>query len=164
MLNTLNVARTVDWRVAQGLTGLKKLRICGIAIVDQENRLSDYLAQYLEIIIERIPVHCRIYFGEQDGGPAVEAHMQDMVQKISDADQTFTELKNAYSMDASRLEKAWKGIAQLVKQGCRSGCKEDFRFEDRRAGGELERAWLQQRRVKHQLMEGDDNIDDDDMN
>ncbi|CZT15243.1 uncharacterized protein RCC_12223 [Ramularia collo-cygni] len=133
----VRTARVADWRVAQGMIGLKRLRICGIAI-DPANCPSSELSTYLGIILERVPADCEVCFGEENGGAEVEAHVQDMVEKIKAGQsimQTRVLVKSAGAIEVAMLESAWKDIEDEVVKGCKSGFKEDFRFADRRANG-----------------------------
>lgn len=140
-----NTARVADFRAVQGLTDLNTLRICGIAMPDPLQMLPDHLATYLRIILERVPAGCEVLFGEKEGGPEVEEHVQDMVRKMKVMlweNELFSDITHAYPMGGERLESVWKSIEEGVDKGCKSGRKEDFWFEERRTNGELDRQWL----------------------
>lgn len=142
--------RPIDWRTIQGLTGMKKLRICGITTPACHGHLSERLSRDLSMICERIPTACEMSFGEVEGGPQVQAHVEDMVDKFQDDGDT-----TAYAMGGTRLEGVWKSIEDDVVKGCKSGFKDDFRFEERRAKGELDQHWLNCYRLneEHKLIE-----------
>lgn len=155
----VQTARVADWRVAQGLTGLKKLRICGIATKDPGNHLSEWLATHLHIILERVPADCSISFGQESGGTEVEAHVLDMVEKIKAGGphvMASTPVIDTYAVEGAMLESAWMAIESDVVRGCKSGFKEDFRFEDRRAKGELDQHFLDLRRRQEEAMQWED--------
>lgn len=148
----VHTMRVADWRAAQGLIGLKKLRICGIAKPDLKQQLSDWVMTHLRMILERVPADCEVTFGE-DGGLDVEAHVMDMVAQIGTGGKNNCTnpdpVGGAHAMSGEQLEDAWKEIKNDVVRGCKSGLKEDFRFADRRANGELDQHYrdLRQRQA-----------------